>query len=212
MKIDTPHEFEYTVLVDTAKEKQRFIKSIERIVRGSNEYREYINYLKENMDLDHCIFFNEVTSKRTGTKRGRVSIELHHEPFTLFEYVEVVLKKYIDQGLPINALLIADEVLDIHYGNMVGLVPLSKTMHQVIHNSNKITVPLTMCYGNYSQFLEEYEDYIPDEMYEKLEKKVEMTNNLTPESFEAIKQQFTYVEVEGFEDIKKQDVAGANIA
>lgn len=212
LRIDKPHDFEYTVILDTANDKKRFIKQCERIVRASLEYRDYINFLKENMNLNQCIFFQGVTSKQTESRRGRVSIEMHHEPFTLYDYVEVVLKKHMDEGIPISALLIADEVLDLHYGNYVGLVPLSKTMHQIIHDSPKLMVPLTMCYGNYSSFLEMYEPYISDEMYEKLERKLDMTSKLDESSFDAIRQSFTYVDVKGYEDIQKQEVAGSNIA
>ena len=59
--------------------------------------------------------------------------------------------------LPLNTLLIADEVLEIHYANKVGLIPVSKTAHEIIHNSSKLLVPLNMCYGSYSDFLDEYD-------------------------------------------------------
>lgn len=210
--MEKPHDFEYNVILDTANDKRKFIKHVERIIRASLEYRDYISFLKENMNLNQCIFFQGVTSQKTEGKRGRISIEMHHEPFTLYEYVEVVLKKYMDEGIPVSALLIADEVLELHYSNLVGLVPLSKTMHQIVHDSPKITIPLTMCYGKYSEFLENYEPYISDEMYEKLERKIELTKKMDETSFDAIRKAFTYVEVKGYDDIEKQPVTTQNIA
>ena len=101
----------------------------------------------------------------------------------------------------------------LHYANKVGLVPLSKTAHQMIHDSVKLVVPLNMCYGTYSDFLEEYEPYIDESLYEKLEKKMNVTANLTPESFDAIMKEFTYIEVEGFEDVEKMETKNkVNIA
>ena len=119
--------------------------------------------------------------------------------------------------MPLNDLMIADEVLEMHYANQVGLVPLSKTAHQIIHNSEKLLVPLNMVYGQYSEFLEKYDNYIDEDklgvdLYDKLSRKMEMTKNLTPESFDAIKKEFTYLEVDGFEDIQKMDVEGEAIA
>lgn len=211
MSITAPEPMEYYVNIETDKDRKKYVFQIEKIVRSSLEYKDYINFLKENLDLNKCIFFQNVTSDKTN-RRSKVSIELHHEPFTLFDYVNTVVTKYQTEGLPLNALNIADEVLELHYANKVGLVPLSKTMHEVIHNSTKLLVPLNMCYGDYSQFLEEYEPYISEDMYDKLERKLDMTKNLTPDSFEAIKKEFTYVDVKGFEGVDKLQTASSQIA
>lgn len=203
-KLDTPDLMEYTVSVSSDKERQKFVNRVKSIVRDSFEYKDYINFCKTKMDLNKCIFYNNVTND--GTKKGRISIEIHHEPFTLHDIVNVVLQKFLDEGLPINDLLIAEEVLELHYANEVGLVPLSKTAHQVVHNSTKLIVPLNMVYGEYSRFLDKYEPYIDEELYEKLEKKVNMTNALTPESFDAIKKEFTYLAVKDFEEVEKMEM------
>ena len=205
LKLTAPSSMEYFVPLSSDKDKHKFISRVEKLVRSSLEYRDYISFLKEHIGLDSCVFFQNVGGGE-GTKKSRISIELHHEPFTLYDIVKTVLTKYQDEGLPINDLDIADEVMELHYSNKVGLVPLSKTAHQIIHNSTKLMVPLTMIYGQYSQFLDEYEPYVDDYLYEKLEKKIDMTNNLTPESFEAIKKEFTYLEVEGFDEVDKMDL------
>ncbi len=207
MNIDTPEIMEYHVNIETSKDRQKYMEQIKKIIRTSKEYRDYIQFLKDHMNLDKCVFFQNITS--TKNQRGKVSIELHHEPFTLQDYVDVVLQKYLDEGTELNALLIADEVLELHYENKVGLVPLSKTMHEVIHNSNKILVPLNMVYGEYSKFLEEYDPYISDEMYDKLQSKIDMTNNLTAESFDAIRKEFTYIDVKGFDTVSKMETTSS---
>ena len=184
---------EYSVSLRTEKDRNKFIKRIESLIRSSKEYKDYIRFLKEHMDLNSCVFFQAVSPEEN--KRFRV--ELHHEPFTLYDYVSVVLDKFIDEGLPLNDLLIADEVMELHYNNQVGLVPLSKTIHRLVHESVKVMVPLNMVYGNYDEFLEKYKKYIPDYLYDKLEDKLRKTSQLTPESFDALTQEFRYVEVEG---------------
>ena len=205
LKLTAPESMDYYVPLTNAKDRHKFISRVEKIIRSSKEYRDYIQFLKEHIGLDKCIFFQNITNGGEN-KRSRISIELHHEPFTLYDIVNVVLTKYQDEGLPINDLLIADEVLELHYANQVGLVPLSKTMHQMIHNSTKLIVPLNMCYGAYSEFLEKYEPYIDEELYEKLERKMNETAALTPESFEAIKKQFTYLDVDGVDDVEKMEL------
>ena len=203
LKLTAPSSMEYYVPLSNDKERHKFISRVERLVRSSLEYRDYISFLKEHVGLDSCIFFQNVGG---GSKKGRISVEMHHEPFTLYDIVATVLTRYQEEGLPINDLNISDEVMELHYSNKVGLVPLSKTAHQIIHNSTKFMVPLTMVYGQYSQFLDEYDAYVDDSLYEKLEKRMDMTKNLTPESFEAIKKEFTYLEVDGFDDVEKLEL------
>lgn len=210
LKLSKPRSMEYNVPVpEKANERDKLVKRIERVVRSSMEYRDYIQFLKSNVGLDKCIFFQNIT--QNGGKNKRISIELHHEPFTLYDYVNVVVQRFIDNGEPLNDLLIADEVLKLHYENAVGLVPVSKTAHQIIHNSDKLLVPLHMVYGQYSEFLDKYDEYITDDMgiYYKLEKKIDMTKNLTPESFDAIKKEFTYLDIEGIEDVEKMELEHA---
>lgn len=199
MKFAAPMNMEYSVSLRTEKDRNKFIKKVEQTIRSSKEYKDYIHFLKEHMDLDQCIFFQAVSPEEN--KRFRV--ELHHEPFTLYDYVSVVLDKFLDEGQEINDLAIADEVMELHYNNQVGLVPLSKTIHRLVHESVKVMVPLNMVYGSYNEFLENYEKYIPDYMYDKLEEKLRKTANLTEESFNALKQEFRYIEVEGREDLEK---------
>lgn len=211
LNITAPEPMEYYVNIETDKDRKKFIDQIKKIIRSSVEYKDYIHFLKENLDLNKCIFFQNMISDKTN-RRSKVSIEIHHEPFTLHDYVNTVINKYQTEGIPLNSLMIADEVLELHYANKVGLVPLSKTMHEVIHNSTKVIVPINMCYGDYSQFLNEYEPYISEEMYDKLQRKMDMTQNLTPESFEAIKKEFTYIDVNGYEDVNKMETTNSQIA
>lgn len=209
VNLDTPENMEYHVNIETGKDRQKFIEQIKKIVRGSKEYRDYIQFLKDHMDLNKCAFFQNINGEKTS--RGKVSIELHHEPFTLQDYVDVVIEKYLDNGTELNSLLIADEVIGLHYENKVGLVPLSKTMHEVVHSSDKILIPLNMVYGEYSKFLDEYDSYIPEELYDKLQRKLDMTKNLTPESFDAIRKEFTYINVKGFDDVTKMENINAQV-
>ena len=211
INISKPVEMDYSIFIGDAKHRHRFIDRIEKQVRQSLEYRDYIQFLKENANLNKCIFFNNIS--QNGKRSNRISLELHHEPFTLFDIVSTVVNRYEAEGIPLNSLLIADEVLKLHYENKVGLVPLSKTMHQMIHNSDKIKIPLTAVYGNYNEFLNEYEPYAEENgLFDKLEKKLELTKNLTEKDFEAIKTEFKYLDVEGVDDVNKMEVVKNQIA
>lgn len=199
-----PEEMEYSVFINSDKDKVKFIKRCEKVIRSSNEYRDYVAFLKENIDMDKCAFWKNVSSENS----KRVKIEIHHEPFTLFDIVSVVVERFLDQGYPLNDLLIADEVMELHYANMVGLIPLSKTIHQIVHNSTKIRIPLNMVYGDYTSFLtsEKYEPYV-DELFEKLEIKINETKNLTESNFDDLRKEFTYLEMKDVPAVNKQPTA-----
>ena len=206
LTIPAPDPVEYHVSLETDKQRIRFIDRVEKIIRSSLEYKDYINFLKEHMDLNKCAFYQRVCQEKKNN-RSRISIELHHEPFTLFDYVATVLDKFIYEGREPDMLLIADEVLELHYSNKVGLIPLSKTIHQVYHNSSKLKIPLNMVYGDYATFLSEYESYdYADILYDKLERKIRETKNLTEEDFESFKVNYTYINVPQYDAVEKMDV------
>ena len=189
-----PEDMEYTVQLNTEKDKEKFIKRIEKVVRSSMEYRDYIAFLKEYVDMSHCAFFNNVEN----AQGSKVRIEIHHEPLTLFDIVQTVVNKYLEEGIPLNDLYISDEVMELHYTNKVGLIPLSKSIHQIIHNSNELVIPLTLVYGDYKAFLEEYNDYLDDNILDKLERKVLETKTIKKEMVDKLNPSYVYVEVDGY--------------
>jgi len=205
LKIKAPKTMEYYVDLDNIKARTKFISRVERIVRNSLEYRSYIQFLKTNIDLNSCIFFENMSQENVG-KRKKISIQLHHDPLTLYDIVDAVTRKFEEEGKPINAMLIADEVMECHYNNIVGLVPLSKTAHEMVHNSEKLYIPLNCVYGNYSEFIDKYYDYLDDSVFEKLNRKVEKTKNMKPEDFDAIRKQFTYLEEDGYDEVQKVEL------
>lgn len=200
---DVP-EMVYKESIATDVEKDRLIKRIERVIRSSGEYRDYIAFLRQNIGMDACAFFNNIS--KAGNRK--IKIEVHHTPLTLYDIVKIVLEKAIQTGEEIDDLLIAEEVVRIHYNNQVGLIPLSKTLHEVVHNSTKLTIPIYMIFGNYLKFLREYEEYWQDDkvIAKKIELAVERTKELTKSSFDVLKERFTYIKVDGFElPVKLED-------
>ena len=158
IKIDTMEDVIYEEKVNNAKSRTKFIKRVERIVRGSMEYKDFIQYISKYMDMNRCAFFlNAGTSDGSGG--NKLKIERHHTPLTLYDICDIVLQKYIDKGEPINDLMIAQEVLQLHYEGKVGLIPLSRAIHKIVHNTDLIKIPLWLVSDGYIDFLEEYEEY-----------------------------------------------------
>ena len=210
----TDEKFEYKWSYNTPNEKRRLVNRIKGEVRTSLEYEDYIMFLRQNVGMDACAFFNSI-SKKTNK---RVRIEVHHTPLTIDDIVKLVLDKRILCGEEINDLMIAREVAKIHYNNQVGLIPLSKSLHEVVHSNNeKLVIPMHMIFGDYVKFLAEYEDALNLDENKNIKKKIELmierTKDLNAESFDCLKTKFTYIKVDGYElpvkiedeeEIKKQ--------
>lgn len=214
VKIDKPEQMDYSFTFANDREKVKLIKRIEKYVRSSMEYRDCIAFLREYVGMDACAFFSNVNKETS----KRIRIEIHHSPLTLFDIVAIVVEKFLATGTPLNDLLIADEVMELHYKNMVGLIPLSKTLHEVVHNSDKLTIPTYMVFGNFKEFLEYYGDCLDEDnevlevAYDKVDRMIEDTKLLNSSSFEALDTKITYLEVDGFtvpvkiEEEKKEEV------
>ena len=176
------------------KDMVKFVKKVEMIVRHSQEYRDYITWLKKNMDFNKCAVLKNL---KVGEGK-RYTIEIHHEPFNLFQIVQIVLAKDMAQGNEINPYKIANEVMELHYAGKVGLIPLSATQHKLVHDG-RIFIPLQQIYQDYTGFVELYDEYIPEKVQELIQYKVDMSMKCGQFQSNVLETKFVYLDVDGFE-------------
>lgn len=141
----------------------KFVKRIENMARSSMELKKYISYLKENTELDKCHFLPIASVSNS-------SIEIHHHPYTMYDITSIILRKNIAKiknGYKISLMQILEEIVQVHYDNKVGLIPLSKTMHDAAH-ADEILIPISFVYGQVDVFTEEYKDYIEKGLIRKI--------------------------------------------
>ena len=94
-----------------AKQFEKYVKDGERIVRSSFEYQEFIQYLRNYMDMNKCTFFKNVTNVNT----SKIKIHLHHHPFTLYDIFITVYNKRCANQESVEVEMVAKEVMYIHY-------------------------------------------------------------------------------------------------
>lgn len=145
------------------KLKIKWIKTVEKAVRSSIEYKNYLKYLKETIDISHCTFFTKLDINDI---KG-VGLEFHHYPFTLFDIVSIVLEEKINMNEDIDFFEIANEVMELHFTNKVGLVPLSLTLHEMAH-TGYLFIPLKAVYGNYQKFINDYRESISSDLMDRI--------------------------------------------
>lgn len=155
--------YNYEILTDN-KEKDKFVKSIEKIIRQSYEYKNFIGILKNVYGYTNSTFFKRIDIRDTKTP-----IEFHHYPFTLYDLVSIEVDFEIDKGeTEIDPIKIAERVMKYHYQLIVGLVPLSETEHELVHDGKKF-VNIDEVKGDFEAYLEKFDHKIPDEFKEKIQ-------------------------------------------
>ena len=184
---------------------KHYIDAVERNVRTSFEYRQMVSYLREYLDMNKCAFYENVTNADT----TKIHIEIHHAPFLLRDICYIVYNKRASLGEPLDEELVAQEIMYLHYCNWVGLIPLSETVHELVHN-NYIFVPSTKVLGNWKEFYNRYEPYMSPEQIEALNNIIEASKYSESEGAHRtlLSKKYIYVDASGAYDLPKmEDVA-----
>lgn len=126
------------------KQRNNFIKCVERMVRTSVEYKKWRDFVRGALS-------DKFVCYKTGESSDSCSIELHHHPFTLFEIVLTSL----DTFKTFSSFDIATYVMKLHFENKVGFIPLSVTSHEKFHNKF-IGIPIDIVEGDWESFTNTY--------------------------------------------------------
>lgn len=173
------------------KDMAKYITDLERFVRSSYEYKGMISYLREYMNMNSCAFLPNITNENT----FKIRIEIHHSPITLYDICQIVFNKRQKNNECLNIEAVAFEVLWVHYSLMVGLIPLSETVHELVH-TQYIFVPVDKVYGYYKQFINTYYDYVNPTMLDKLDELETLTIEGNNEQYkEVLEKQYIYIDM-----------------
>lgn len=160
--------------LDDDKDINHYFKDVEKDVRQSFEYRAFIKYIRENMNMDRCAFINGVSNEESFD----IKIEIHHYPFSLRDIVEIVYKKRAYYHESIDISMVAKEVMELHYKLIIGLIPLSETVHELAHNG-RLFIPADVVMGRYNVFVDYYKPFCAPEQLEVLERIEKYTEEKT---------------------------------
>ena len=187
---------------DLLEEKsfKKYISDLERSVRNSFEYRELIAYLKNTEGMDVCSFLDNVTS-RDNTK---VKIEIHHSPLTLYDICLAVFRKRQQRKESTNLEAVAQEIMYLHYIGWVGLIPLSATVHDMVHNQY-LFVPTDRVRGNYKAFVDNYYNFIDPDTLDSLDAGEDATREYNNKQMELFNNHKIYLNVDGSYGLPRKD-------
>lgn len=145
------------------------VPEIEKMFRKSHEYRLFLKYMKEELKLRSCNFFCNIDFVDNDLTQ-----EMHHL-ITLYD-VCVIAGRYlldqIDEGQYITTFDVAKEVFKMHYEDLLPVVMLSKTIHEMVHADLYEVKPDTpmLWLGDYNKFYNKYGKYFLDDHFDLYKK------------------------------------------
>lgn len=174
------------------KDFKQYIIDIKRTCRNSFEYREMVNYLRDNLDMNKCSFYENVNNIDT----YKIKIHIHHDPFTLEDICLIVYNKRKQNGESLEVEMVSKEVMLLHYNLMIGLIPLAETPHELVHNQY-LFIPADVVLGRYKDFINLYEHYMEPEQLHILNNILEATKHYRGDNMGLLDKKLIYVDITG---------------
>ena len=126
-----------------------FIENCISRFRHSKTYKNYKKYLYD-IGLDHCQILGNI-SKEDAT------VEMHHNFLNIFDITLMITEHYVNTTGYVSTFDVVQSLKDEHKQNNIPIVMLSKTPHQLYHNSDgDIVLPARMCFGYWYNLLKKY--------------------------------------------------------
>ena len=134
---------------------KKFISSVKKLVRTSDEYNEYLNVLRNEYGLNYCQIHPNITLDVL-----QDGIEMHHGPiFSLNDICEIILRYMIDYDKKISTFTVASKVLEEHRKFHIQTVMLCENCHKLA-DAGKLFINLSLGCGDLKFFVEKYGNYM----------------------------------------------------
>ena len=126
-------------------------------------YKEYKSYLI-GLGLDHCQVMSGITSENVGAN----GIEMNHNFLTIFDIALLITEHILNTVGSICTFELIHELRIAHQNNLVPIVMLSETVHQMYHNNDDLYFPSQMCFGYWVDLLQKYNRGITPSIADKV--------------------------------------------
>lgn len=201
LKIDFIPEYDIESWdLNDMKDMNKFVEKVKDVCRKSFEYKQMVRMLRDHLDMNVDSFFPNFSSK-TNTK---LKIEIHHTPFSIHDIIRTVINKRMDYDEVMTEPMVAKEVMYLHYTLMVGLIPLCKTVHKLVHNQY-LFIPTDAVFGFYNKFKEAYSKYLPDDVKVRIDAVELATENYTGDDRFVLDTHLIYLDYAGQYDNEKYE-------
>lgn len=128
-----------------------FLKNCEQRFRNSITYKNYKSFLI-SLGMDRCQVHGFINANMDG-----VDIEMHHAILTLFDITLLITEHILNTVGYVTTFDVVQALKEEHKANNIALVMLSKTPHQIYHNSSgDFFIHPRMCFGKWPVLIEKY--------------------------------------------------------
>lgn len=183
------------------KDFKKYLNELEKVVRGSFEYQQYIQYLRNSFDMNSCSFYRNVSN----IPNPKIKIHLHHDPITLYDICLIIFRKRQSLFESLDEFSVAKEVMWNHYNGFVGLIPLSETAHELVH-ANYLFIPTTHVFGDYKEFVKMYKQFFTLDQLDTLKEIEDASALYTNDNAKHLfKERFTYIDDSGAYDLPTKE-------
>jgi hypothetical protein len=140
--------------IEQEKEFNKFIRSCESLIRQSPEYKLWVEYIRATYNCHVCSL--------TGEQNHETRIDIHHHPFSLYSITKGVINKCIVNEDSFCSFDISTKVIELHYENRVGYIPIVRSLHEKFHNGF-LQIPIEFIKGDWNFLHDNYLDYLSDD-------------------------------------------------
>jgi len=146
----------------------KFIKNCEKLIRGCLEYKLWRNYITDVLQIQTC----SITEERM----DQTNIDIHHHPVSLFSIVKSLVNEKLEKEEPFCSFDICTKVIELHFSNHIGFIPLLSDLHSKFHNGF-LNLPRSMIRGNYNAYIENYSKYLDEDELETINSRLSITES-----------------------------------
>lgn len=154
---------------------RNFLRNVETRFRASRDYKAYKAHLIENIGLNRCQIFGNITM-------DDADIELHHNVLGLFDICLLIALHVVNTIGIISTFDLIQLVTIEHKNNNVGVTFLSKTAHQIYTNDPDGYIPPEMTFGKWWVLLNKYRYGITYDIAQKVIHYIQKYQNRVPTS------------------------------
>lgn len=152
---------------ENESEFKKFVRSCEKLVRGSLEYKYWREYIISVLGINECMITEESMNDCT--------VEIHHHIPSLFVLIKSLIGKKLTKQDEFSSFDIAMETITLHYTNKIGYAVLVKALHEKFHNG-MLQIPISLIKGDYKYFIKNYSGFLDDEDMEVLNQRLSIKN------------------------------------
>lgn len=138
----------------------QFIHNTVSQFRKMTIYKKYKSYLM-SLGLDHCQYLHNINS-------DMATLEMNHCILTIFDVALMISEHMINTIGYTCSFSILSELRKVHTKNLVPLVIMTKTVHQLYHNEDSFYTHPNQVFGKWVELLQTYNKGITPEICVKI--------------------------------------------